>query len=550
MANKIIKIINIDKRNNLFYILFSIIYSLLGVIGNSYHIDNTLNHIFDKNLPTNTLLFILLFIIYFAISKFIFNFLTIKSSSITSTKFKKIFKLYNTYEFRIVPILLLLFYLPGLIIIFKAVADWDTWQTIYELTIDEVAITAHHPIAFHMMLLFFINLSKIFNDATLGLYFNTVFIFLIYIVVLTYSFYLMKAIKLPVKIRIMMLALYLISPLYSNYSFALLKDPIYSIFTLLLVIELIFILKSENKNILIHYCLLFLSVCCVSVFRNNGKYILIVMVLATLCYNLFTHFSFSNIKNIFIITAVGLILSVSTITIISNVNKWKPASIREMLSVPVQQMGRYCQYYSDKLTDEDIKNINKLSNIDNFKNKYNPLLSDPLKNSLVKSSSFSDYIDFTKVYIKCITMHPGTAFSAVLNQNYILFTPLFDNYFVYTMYEPPKAYSILTDNGYFDKEPAFPVLRISLNKYYNTLYKFPIIKIFFNPFLYVFLTILSLFIAFLHKKINTLLLLIVPFFSLIIIFLGPAVYNYTRYTLPIVYTIPLIIFYLKYQFER
>ncbi len=54
-------------------------------------------------------------------------------------------------------------------------------------------------------------------------------------------------------------------------------------------------------------------------------------------------------------------------------------SIREMLSLPFQQTGRYVLTYSDEVTDQERQAIDKILDYDSLSDGYNPLLADYVK---------------------------------------------------------------------------------------------------------------------------------------------------------------------------
>ena len=74
-------------------------------------------------------------------------------------------------------------------------------------------------------------------------------------------------------------------------------------------------------------------------------------------------------------------------------------SIRETLSIPFQQTARYVKYHSDDLTQEDIIVIDKVLGYDDLAERYDPEISDPVKNKFNKYTSNGELMDYLKDWL-------------------------------------------------------------------------------------------------------------------------------------------------------
>lgn len=97
-------------------------------------------------------------------------------------------------------------------------------------------------------------------------------------------------------------------------------------------------------------------------------------------------------------------------------------SKKEMLSVPFQQTARYVSLYENELTDEEIDIIDHVLDYSVIREKYNPINSDPVKDSY-KYPSKQDFMKYVKVWIHQFKQHPSSYVQATLNNCFGYFYP-------------------------------------------------------------------------------------------------------------------------------
>ena len=78
---------------------------------------------------------------------------------------------------------------------------------------------------------------------------------------------------------------------------------------------------------------------------------------------------------------------------------------QEMLGTFFQQTTTYLLEHDDA-TAEELETIKKVMNIDAAKERWKPQISDPAKNSFQAYASFSDIVDYFKVWAIQGTRHP------------------------------------------------------------------------------------------------------------------------------------------------
>lgn len=84
------------------------------------------------------------------------------------------------------------------------------------------------------------------------------------------------------------------------------------------------------------------------------------------------------------------------------INDVQPGGIQEMLSVPFQQTARFVKYYGDELSEEDKEAINHILDYNQLAEKYNPDKSDPVKDTIRKEITKTEWKAYINVYLKML----------------------------------------------------------------------------------------------------------------------------------------------------
>ena len=94
-----------------------------------------------------------------------------------------------------------------------------------------------------------------------------------------------------------------------------------------------------------------------------------------------------------------------------------------MLSIPLQQIARVEKYHKDSLDINTIYQINKFFNVENIGEKYNPVLSDPVKTEF-KNEVFKDNkIEFVKLWGKLLLRYPKDYIESFISNSYGYYYP-------------------------------------------------------------------------------------------------------------------------------
>ena len=413
----------------------------------------------------------------------------------------------------------------------KQFFGWRVWNT-------------HHPPLFGLLSGSVIRLGSAISGNA-GLYLFLLLQTLTSAAVLSYGFRVMLELDAPRWLSRLCAFAFITSPYYANTITILLKDNIYAICFLLMMIELTFMERRGDAYFedTRHVYLYGVAVAGVFLFRNDGKYILVPMtILLTSLWRTRTRKAFLRVLACLVLPVVfaGVLNALITISLDA-----KKGSVREALSLPIQQTARYVKYYGDEVTEEEKAAINAVLDYDNLAELYDPSISDPVK-STFHAASNSDLLDYLKVWARMFCKHPSVYVLASMNQNYYLFFPFVPNdsamgSFHRTYYDDELINLLNLHEVPALERPNYFVFLLD-----NLYFFVPFLGWLANPAAYA-LALLWLFSFAFHKRMYSFLILSSPlFFNLCIVFLAPAIQRTPRYAFPIIYSLPVILSYYLY----
>jgi len=208
-------------------------------------------------------------------------------------------------------------------------------------------------------------------------------------------------------------------------------------------------------------------------------------------------------------------------------------SIRESMSVPLQQTGRYLKYYAD---DERVA-IDAVVPYDIISSTYDSNSSDPIKNNWRKEVDAEDVRNYISVWAGMLKKHSMTYVAATASNYYTYFYPV-----VTDMYKAERtrvgSMANANQDGYFNFKGA----DISIAHGFRQLIglvnmmwmKIPLMNLFCTCALYIW-GLICVWISSCVKKDKKLLIIIIPLLFLVLTILaGPMNgINYDRYVYPL-----------------
>ena len=534
LINIKIKEVKLDKR----YKVFSILYSLVYVISNSFSQTSETSLLFD-NIYYILITILSIFIYYKLFNKVIYLLLNIFNRKIT-TKNKLINKIADKldkkpfiYSFIIIIIFWLLYIIAFYPIILSPDPSFQIKQffnvktkyaTYVQLLEDGVYMTRHHPVIHTLLLGSFIKIGRLFNSDNLGLFLYSIMQITVLASTLAYTIKFLKKYKVSKLLRLITLVIYSLVPMYAFYAMSGVKDTIYTSLVIVLVMLLYDFIKekiSVKKTIFTILISLLIIL-----FRNNGIFIILFSFPIVLLLK-------NNRKKV-------LIVLVSTLSLFSTYNhildyyKISEGSIREALSIPFQQTARYVKYDND-LTQDEIETIDTVLTYDTLASRYDPKKADSVKNEYNKFTTDEELKDYFRVWYKCLLRNPKLYVDSVINNTYGYLYSLEDNWYIYYKYNSVVTEDNLVDYSYNNLDG----LRTFLSYYGISFRYIPIIglisNIGFNSFI---LLLLGLYLLKDNKKY---LIVLIPMYVTLLVCFASPVNTYFRYAMPYIFGMPLIV---------
>ena len=535
---------NSVSKNKAFSLL-SLIFTILLIFGYSFE------HSDSSNLVYADISYIALSVVklfgYYIFINFILNYIymwleRLEVKKFESTKFKKYLNYFNLHPFKTSFIILFIIYMIYFIAFYPGVIGYDpsyqiqeymhipTFYTTSTTFTNNSLITQFNPVMHTLLIGFLFNIGHSIGYDNLGLALYTLLQMISMILALSYTIKVMHDEKVNNRLILICLLIYIFVPVFPFYSINAFKDSFYAVFFILFIVQLFKVLKYPmNKKDIVLLVLVSIGVC---TFRHNGY----ITVLLTLLLVLISHV---NNKKAILFSLLFISLIHFGYKGVINYCQIAPTSIREVLSVPIQQTAALIKNKEEIIEDKDKNTINKIIDYSVVKEKYNPELSDPIKNTFRKDVTKSDLIEYFKVWFKYLLKAPKVYIEATFNNIYGYLYPETQNWYFYY-----KKYHVLNDSGldYHYLKVLEPIRVILIS--YGMLYQYlPItnltVSIGFTTWIYLYLMV----ILFKNNHKKYVLLLIPAFLTILMCIVGP-INTYYRYVIPYSMSLPFILFIL------
>ena len=548
---------DIEKQGKkVFKVILALLFSFFMIFGYSYYKINSWDMIFENTfqLFKATIVFIGYYILFRAIINYLFDILfpKISTSKLKETTNKVYNFIFIKHSFIMPLVIILICWLPYLIAYYPGILGADQSNQVkqflgYDIPewsasnstklIDEnVKITNHHPVLHTIGIGLCAKLGLAIGNVNFGIFIFTLIQYILLGIALANIINFMKKLKVPYWIKVLSLLLFALSPTIAVCSVQVNKDVIFASLIILYVIRLYELIKSSNnKKLTIKSCIgiiiLSLLVC---LFRNNGIYAIVLSLPFVAIIDKL------NRKQILISSITVLIIYQLIISVILPLFRIPNSGIREMLSVPFQQTARYVKEHGDEVTEEEKQIIDKILDYDTLAERYDPLLSDPVKRDYNKNATTEDLINYFKVWFAQFLKHPTTYIQATMNNVYGYFYPETNlrqyNYYMVNSIEDINEIENF-DYGYIDELQGE---RHFIKGIASIITKFPGISWTMNIAFNVWL-IMIIFVYLIYSKKNRYIIYLLPFISIILVCILSPVNAAYRYSISFIFGMPLTV---------
>ncbi len=534
--------------------IISFLFSFFIMIGNAIQYNESIDVLFNDRSPFMwkvlvILGYFLLIVVMFKYTKKLLSFILEEDDK---KQLNKIIAFYKNHPFIISFILIFLAWLIYIIAFYPGVIYGDSRNQLlqyfnlptrylkYTVIRDpNVLMTAHNPVLHTLIIGWCFSLGRFLLNDNFGFFIYTLLQTTLLISVLSYSIKLAFKNNVKPLLIILLLLIYMFTPMFPFYAISIGKDTMYFIFYALIVLFLFDYVSSNNHFELSikHLIILFIITMLMCLTRHNGVLILVCFI------PLFFIFSKKNRLKL-LITFSLIVLSVILINkVIIPGFGISDTSKGEALSIPFQQTARLSIHASEKVTEEDIKIINKVLDYDSLGDVYRRALADNVKKKYNNEASYSDLIKYFGVWFKLGLKEPVLYLDAAFNVDYGYFDPFISKWYIYSDEDDLSQYDI---NYHYNKLSG---LRDTLVRFSSFAHETDFIGLLSNVgFNFWWIIILVSYIM--EKKNYKYLIVLIPLFmTFVACMLGPANMHF-RYALPNIFIIPSLTLLIIYKLKK
>lgn len=534
------------NHHNKVFMVISLLFSLFMVVGYSYDIVGSAALVTKswKFVTVSIIKFISFYYLFMLTITFLYNVIVNYNWKEKVTK-SKIIQLFLKHPFLFSFCFIIICYIPYLYVFYPAVMSPDPANQIKEvmgiptrymnsviLLDPNQTLTNFNPLIHTFLIGGCFKFGNWIGNVNFGLFLYTCIQTVIMAATFAYAITYMKKQGVQKSLLILSLLIFALVPVFPFYAVATVKDTIFSCFVLLFVIRLFdFIRNGANFK---DYVILTIVCMMVTLFRNNGIFVIVF----TLPFLLIAQKK--ERKQITLVLAIVMVLYIGYGKVLLPSFKISNTSIREVLSIPFQQTARVVKNHYDEIPEEEVEIIDYLLQYKTLGERYNPTLSDPVKNQYNKYATNKDLMNYFQVWFKQLWRYPVDYFDATIHNIYGYFYPNTSSWYIYTGYNTK-----LREAGFdyhFTSPESLRKAFIDFGKVYPYI---PLLGMFVNIGLVVWIYFLMFGFLLVNKK-GRYLPVLIPAFVLILVCVASPVNTYFRYAQPYTFALPVTMF-LLYQ---
>ena len=532
-----------ERRKLIYSSILSFLLTIMLAIGWIYDELGGIKALHGNNLVLLVLISILVFIVFLSVGNLLFDRCCLQNNRIRRKNKCWYLQILEMHPFLTAFITLLVLYIPYLIMSYPAIFMSDTKDSICDGIGISVRPTTHHTFAYIKLIALLINGGHAITGSwNVSAAIASAVQFTLLISIISYGIYvLIKYAEVPSIYASFLIIYYAINPRIVNYMCVLTKDIYYVAFFYLFLISIFFIYKQglNIKNLIIAT----ISLLGVTLFRKDGIYVAVFSLVALL-------FFISKRDKKYIVLLITFIVAFSAClnVFVEDVLQIPSGSKREMLSIPLQQMGRYVNEYPKEINETQqqiiLENFS-FSTLEDMGNSYNPSLSDPIKNSFEYKSN-----DIFKVWLQLGLKRPGVYIESFLANYYQYFYPFSQFDSIASSYTASETLMGYTNDGYTPEDALnsdfhYPQALNSMRLKYESarekicsVFPFSILN---SPGILTWCLLLLTLVGFYKKNYLIVALALPLWFVSLICFASPCNGYFCRYQYPIFVTLPWII---------
>lgn len=405
----------------------------------------------------------------------------------------------------------------------------------------KVNLTTHHPVIHTFLLGGAIQLGRLIGSDNFGLFIYSIFQVIVLASTLSYTIYYTKKLNMPNGVRLVLLGIYALVPMFPFYAMSGVKDTLYTCLVILYTTFLLdlFLFYKDTKLSWMQVLENTIFIVLLMLFRNNGIYV----ILLSFPFIFLVKTLDRRKLGVILASSLGIYFAITKIIIpgmgISD------GSVREVLSIPFQQTARYVKEHEDDLTRKEKKVIDKILSYEDLKERYDPVKADPVKNEFNKETTSKDLKEYFHVWFHGLFKHPDTYIQATMNNVYGYFYPNSTRWYIYYKYDDRITQNDLVDYHY----NSLSGLRGVLSSYGVSFPYIPGVGLISNIGFCTWILFLLTYFVIKYKK-KELLIVLAPSLASILICVASPVNCYFRYAMPYIFMLPFLVFVIQYVLNK
>lgn len=338
--------------------------------------------------------------------------------------------------------------------------------------------------------------------------------------------------KVSHSILLIILGIYVFSPMYSNIASTAIKDIPFVAAVIWYVILLSEIFCDRDALKKPGFVVLLIAVeVLMSLLRNNGFYLLTLTGIIVVIAWWKNADKISVLRNILYLFIIPVMLSKLISCILQYALDAEESKAAEMFSLPFQQTARYLQLYRDEIDISEKTAIeNVLGDVNDVAASYNPYLADPVKRFYYDHDSVTgeELVQYFIAWCKGLFKHPAVYFEAFFTHVYGWFDP-----------EVSNAPRYEAEDNLFSKRGLFDGADKVLVFVYRLADRVTPLGLLQNVGAYTWTMIILC--GYMIRKNKSMLVLMAPLLiSLLICMVSPCFYLHPRYAYPYMFSIPFM----------
>ena len=418
----------------------------------------------------------------------------------------------------------------------------------------------HHPIVHTLFLQGMLWLgSHIFGSVNAGMAFYTAVQMLLLSGSMAYGMLVLHHRKTAAGWQLAIQLLGMFFPFHWYMSVSMTKDTVFSVFLLLQLVSLADLLW-EDRNAWrpgIRDLLFALGTVGMILFRNNGKYAMIVLLAFTFLTFCFGKKARKLWGRLLVVCGAAFCVGLFVLSAVFSVTHAEQGDRREMLSMPIQQLSRCMIYHGgvsvlaedDNTMDAADKALINDFILDEAYRDYDPGIADPVKRHTNTYVARYRSGEFIRVYLHLLTQYPGDMINAALATNAGFLSPFDTTHadvnrvegraglsYVQTRWEEDT----LNDRGIY-KDSKWPWLFEQLESWAenNSYLRTPVLKYLFVPgsYLWLYLALAAVLVIVDRKRFCLPLAIVAGYYGTMLF--GPTVQM--RYVYPVMLALPYVL---------